>query len=268
MNTRIIVIGSSVIAAALAVGATSLGVAAAGTTSTHSAVGASRGQIVVIDATQDKDSAVNALKLFRDASDRSFTPTGAPVYSNTSWAPAQGTIPDKSGNYPVAPSVSGGEPGSGSVTTNTIDVSHESNSSWSLGGSIEESVGFNLMDIVDVELSAKFTANHTWENGFRDFQSIEVTADEGKTVWVESSNSDATYTGNFAFNAGGIHYEVDNVSFTQPVSDDQSGDSINSTMYKVVEVDSSAIHVTPSQAGHTNAIDSLPKLQQYIAAGH
>jgi hypothetical protein len=264
MNKRIVITVGGVVTAALAVGATSLGIAAASTTSTA----ASRGQLVVIDARSDQASAIEALKLYKDAADRSFTPTGTPTFSNTDWGPAQARKANPDGRFPIAPSVSGGEPGSDTKTTETIDVSHEATSGWSLGGSLEASLGMDLLGAVDAEVSTKFTANHTWETGFRDYQSIEVTADPGKTVWVEMSNSEETFTGNFTFAANGIRYEVDNVSFTEPVSDDQSGDSIDSTTYKVVEVDSSSINVSPSQAGHENAITALPKLQQYIAAGH
>lgn len=261
MNKRIVVLAGSVLAAAVAIGATSLSVADASTTATS----ASPGQLVVIDATKDKDAAVQALTLYKDATDRSFTPTGAPTFSSTDWKAAQGGTANPDGKFPIAPSVSGGKT---KGTGLTIDVSHEATSGWSLGGSIEASVGFDLAGVVDAEVSTKFTANHTWESGFRDYQSIKVTADPGKTVWIESSNSEETFSGTFTFAANGIRYEVDNVSFTEPVSADQSGDSINSTTYKVMEMDSSSIGVKPNQTGHANAISSLPKLQQQIATGH
>lgn len=59
-----------------------------------------------------------------------------------------------------ASSVSGNAK-TGQSMTQRINVTHETSSSWSLGGSIEQSVGFDLVEAVDAEMSVKLTANHS-----------------------------------------------------------------------------------------------------------
>jgi len=220
---------------------------------------ATPGQMVVIDAPTDKGQAVSALKLFESATDRSFTPSAAPQYQQTKWAPvtdANGDTSSVSGNARTGQSI-----------TQKIDVTHETSSSWSLGGSIEQSVGFDLVEAVDAEVSVKLTANHTWDSSTSDSQGIYVTAKPGKTVWIEAATGMASYTGDFAFTSDGVHYVVKNVTITQPAAPD--ADSLATTSYRVMQVDSATQAGLPADTtGGVAPINSLPVLQNYIDQGH
>jgi hypothetical protein len=221
---------------------------------------AAPGQMVVIDAATDKGQAVSALKLFESATDRSFTPSAAPQYQQTTWAP----VTDADGQ--PASSVSGNAK-TGQSMTQRINVTHETSSSWSLGGSIEQSVGFDLVEAVDAEMSVKLTANHSWESSSSDSQGIWVTAKPGKTVWIEAATSMASYTGDFAFTSNGMHYLVKNVTITQPAAPD--ADAFASTSYRVMQVDSVSQAGLPADTtGGVTPINSLPALQNYIGQGH
>jgi hypothetical protein len=256
MNTRSILIAGAGLAAAATIGATTLGVAAANTSNVG---GASAGQMLVIDARTDQAAAVAALSLYQGASNRSFTPTSTPDFAQAKWAPVTG--PDGQAAGSVTGNAKTGQKMEGIVTS-----SHQESSSWSLGGSIEASVGFDLAGVVDVELSAKFTASHTWESSYTDSQSIWVTADPGKTVWVEVADNTVTYTGNFAFDAAGVHYEVDNVTITQPGSPE--GGAINSAIYRVREAASTKLGLPANTTGGRIPLSSLPRFKQYLAASH
>lgn len=221
---------------------------------------AAPGQMVVIDAAADKGQAVSALKLYGSATDRSFTPSAAPQYQQTTWTPV------KDLNGQPAPSVSGNAK-SGQPITERLDIKHETSSSWSLGGSIEQSVGFDLVEAVDAEVSVKLTANHTWESSTSDSQGIWVTAEPGKTVWIEAATSMASYTGDFAFTSHGVHYVVKNVTITQPAAPD--ADAFATTSYRVMQVDSATQAGLPADTtGGVTPINSLPALQNYIGQGH
>lgn len=256
MNTRKIVIAGAGLAAAAVIGATTLGVAAA---STSNVGGAAAGQMLVIDARTDQADAVAALSLYQGATNRSFTPTTAPDFAQAKWAPVTGP------NGQLAGSVTGNAK-TGQKATQIVETAHEESSSWSLGGSVEASVGFDLAGLVDVELSAKFTANHTWESSYKDSQQIWVTADPGKTVWIEVADNTVAYTGNFAFDAAGVHYEVDNVTITQPGSPE--GGAINSALYRVREVPSTQLGLPANTTGGLIPLGSLPRMKQVLAASH
>ena len=258
MNVRKIAIIATATAIVAGIGAASIGVATAGTTSTR-ALDAAPGQITVINAATDPQGAVEALKLYDDATDRSFTPTGTPTYSQTKWGP----VTDMDGN--PAPVVIGNSKTKQSVTER-LEIKHETSSSWSLGGSIETSMGFDLAELVDAELSVKFTANHTWESSSADTQGIWVTAIPGKTVWIEASTSTASYTGNFEFTSNGARYEVDNVTITQPAA--PTTDAMAVTNYRVMEVNSGQIGLPANTTGGLKALNALPRLGAYIADGH
>ena len=257
MNIRRISTFGLGLALAAAIGGASIGVANAGT----AAIPSAPGQVVVINAATDKDSAIDALKLYQNATDRTFVPdSAAPTYGQSDWAP----VKDKDGQ--TAPSVTGNAK-TGQSATERLDVKHETESSWSLGGSIEMSVGFDLAKTVDAELSVKFTANHTWTSSTTDSEGIWVTANPGKTVWIEASASTASYTGNFFFTSGGTRYEVDNVTITQPAAADS--DQLSATSYRVMQVDSATQAGLPADTtGGVKSIDSLPKLAQFIGSGH
>lgn len=238
--------------AAVAIGtlaATSIGIAEAAT-------GSAPGQMVVIDATADPAGASTALKLYGGASNATFTPSAAPVYSSTGWSP----VYDATGQ--PAPTVSGGT----TAVSETILISHDHDTSWSVGGSLEVSAGFDLLESVDAELSAKITANHTWTASDGDGQSIKITALPGKTVWLEENVSTATITGTFTFDVNGTRYEVENVTITQPAS--PATGTKAAAAYRVMEQPSGAIGLPANTAGGLKPISSLPKLQDYIANGH
>ena len=217
------------------------------------------GQVVIIDAAADPDAAKDALTLYHGASNTAFTPTAAPVYSVTDWAP----VLDKTGNQAMAVS---GNARTGQQLTQTLEVTHDQDASWSLGGSIEASVGFDLLAAVDADLSTKFTAGHTWEGTESDNESIEVTALGGKTVWIEANNSTATITGDFTFDVNGIHYDVENVSITQPASEARGTEA--ATSYRVMELSSRGAGLPADTAGGIKPINALPKLKSHIVKGH
>jgi hypothetical protein len=258
MNIRKTAIIGTGIAMVAGLGAASIGVAAA-SPGAKRALDTTPGQITVINAATDPQGAVDALKLYEDATDRSFTPTGTPSYSQTKW----GVVTDMDGN--PAPVVIGNSKTKQSVTER-LEVKHETSSSWSLGGSIETTMGFDLAEVVDAELSVKFTANHTWESSSADTQGIWVTALPGKAVWIEASTSTASYTGNFEFTSGGARYEVDNVTITQPAS--PTTDAMAVTNYRVMETNSKTAGVPADTTGGLTTLNALPRLGAYIAAGH
>jgi hypothetical protein len=138
---------------------------------------------------------------------------------------------------------------------------------WLIDGKgAAEKRGFDLAELVDAELSVKFTANHTWESSSADSQGIWVTAKPGKTVWIEASTSTASYTGDFAFASNGARYEVDNVTITQPAS--PTTDAMAVTNYRVMEVNSTDVGVPANLKGGLARLNALPRLSRYIAAGH
>ena len=214
-----------------------------------------RGNVVVIDSTKQPDEAKAAMDLYGKATDRSFLPTADPTYSQTAWGP----ILDEN-KQPVG-SVTGTEKG-GQMKQKLMFV-HTQQSSWSLGGSVETSAGFDLAEAIDAEMSVKLSASHKWESETSDKTGIWVTANPGKTVWVEVASTMGSYTGDFAFTADGVRYVVKNVTITQPAAPD--ADSSASTVYRVLQLNSGTIKAT--KAGVT-PMNQLPLLQKYIAEGH
>ncbi|TWP32860.1 hypothetical protein [Leekyejoonella antrihumi] len=222
-------------------------------------ISASPGQVVTIDGATDPADAIEALKKYQDATDRSFIPTADPTFAHSSWAP----VDDETGQE--APSVST-DPGAQHPTAEMLTVAHQETSSWSLGGSVQETVGFNLAGIISQELSVKFTQKQTWTSDTTNNQSITIQAAPGKTVWIEASTGTASYTGNFVFTAGGVRYQVNNVTITQPGSADV--DAMSNTSYRVEEVNNTTAGVSPTAASGKKAISKLPKLRAYINHGH
>lgn len=215
------------------------------------------GSLVIIDAKADPKGATDAMTLYGGASNATFTPTAAPVYAQTGWSP----VYDSEGE--LASSVTG-KPDQ--PMQETVTVSHAHNSSWSLGTSLTTTAGFSVLDAVNSELSATFTAKHTWSAADGDGQSITITAEPGKTVWLEENVSTAKITGNFTFDANRTHYEVDNVSITQPAS--EATGTKAAAAYRVMEQPSASLGIPSDTAGGLIPISSIPKLQQYIAQGH
>jgi hypothetical protein len=256
---KMVLVGLAAAAALTAVGASVGTVQATSLAAAAPALSASPGQLVTIDAKTDPTDALDALKLYEDATDRSFTPTTDPTFAQTKWSP----VTDLNGT--PAPSVTGNAQ-TGQAVTERLDVKHENSASWSIGGSVENSIGFDLAGIVDVELSMKFTASHTWESSTTDSEGIWVTALPGKTVWIEAANSTATFTGNFAFTSDGVRYLVNNVTITQPASPDT--DTMTSTTYRVMEVNSASLGLPRDTTGGFTPLQELPKLQKLIGSGH
>ena len=250
ISRRIITVAISA-AAAAAIAATSVGVAEAAGPSTVTSSPAK--SLVIIDASADNTDALAAMKLASGASDLQFTATTAPTFATTGWKP----VLDGKGH--LAPAVTGGNKNN---VTQTMTVTHEETNSWSLGGSVEASVGFNLLDVVDAELSAKFTANHTWTTATADSQTIEVTAKTGKTVWIEASNSTATYTGNFTFSVNGSSYEINNVTITQPATNNTGTEA--AAAYEVEEMSNADLGIPANTKGGLTPINALPRLRQII----
>ncbi len=226
---------------------------------------------IVIDAATDPADAKVALTGYKAATNQQFNITSGPTYSQTPYS----LVKLDDGSY--APSVTG-NPNSddpacqkdktkdcGQPVNEILAVDHENSASWSLGGSVEGSVGYDLADIVDAEVSDKLATTNTWESKTTDSQELWVTAEPGKTVWIEASNQVVTFTGDFAFtDPYGRNYEVDNVTITQPASAD--GDRFTSTTYKVEQVDSTIDAGVPAGSnGGRKPISQLPALQRYIA---
>ena len=256
-STRRMIATAGLSAIALAtIAGTGLGVAHAAGLGTGAA---SVGQTIVIDSNTNPTGAVQALKMYPQAANQAFTPTSQPVFAQTNWS----AVTDENGNPAAAVT---GNASTGQSVTETLGVTHSQGSSWSLGGSIEASVGFDLLDTVDAEVSTTFTASHTWESDESDSESITVTAKPGKTVWIEASNSTATFTGTFNFDINGVHYEVENVTMTQAAATD--ADSMAATTYKVMEINSLSAGLPSNTTGGLRSMASLPKLRSYIASGH
>ena len=242
---------SAAVLAALA--GTGVGIAAAATASSNPTT------VKIIDAKTDPAAAQAALALYSGATNTDFTPTSAPVYSSTGW----GTVYDADGQ--AAQSVTGNAQ-TGQSVSESITVSHEQGSSWSLGGSLEISGGVNILDVVDAELSATVTANHTWDSSDSDGQTIRITAVPGQTVWLESNISTGTVTGNFTFDVNGTRYEVDDVTITQPASP-VTGTKAASA-YRVMQRTATEVGLPANTAGGLHPINTLPLLKDYIAQGN
>ena len=256
---RMATLGIAILAAG-AIGMTLVGVASATAhTAPQTTAANGAGQLIMIDAATDKDAAIDALKLYPDATHRSFTPYGDPSYAQTGWTP----VTDENG-HPI-PSITGNAK-TGQKITERLTISHEESSSYSLGGSVETSVGFDLAGVVDAELSLKFTGNHTWSSSASDSQGIWITADPGKTVWIEASSSTATYSGDFQFDSDGNHYLVKNVKITQPAA--PAAANVSPINYRIMQVNSTVTGQAADTTGGLKAINALPGLQSYINNGH
>lgn len=224
-------------------------------------ISADPGSLVTIDASNpaNKADAETALALYAQpgATDRSFDPTSDPTYNETGWTNAL----DPTGAELA--SVTGDE-ANGTETSESLEASHTETSSVTVGGSVEVSVGAEVADIVDVELSAKFTASHTWEAESNSSQEIDVTADPGKTVWIQTSTNLGTITGNISFTINDVHYQVNNVTITQPVSDLVQGAAV--TNYRVMEIDNSKLGLPKDTPGGKNLVKNTPQVKAATAA--
>jgi hypothetical protein len=233
-------------------------IATGGLAAAHAATtGAAAGSLIIIDAKTDPGSAADAMKLYGGASDATFTPTGAPVYAQTGWGPVYDA------DNQLAPAVTG-QPNQ--PMQESVAISHVHNTSWSLGTSLTTTVGFSVLDAVNSELSATFTAKHTWSASDGDGQTITATAIPGMTVWIEENVSTATITGDFTFDVNGTHYEVDHVSITEPAS--ATTGTKAAAAYRVMQQSSTSLGLPADTAGGVMPINSIPKLRGYIAQGH
>lgn len=256
MNTRrIITIGAMLVTAA-GLTAASMGVAAAATNTTLADDNA-----IVINAAVDPTDAQQALAGYQAATNQQFTITAGPTYSHTPFA----LVTNQDGT--PAASVTGNAKTHQSVEE-ILSVEHQDSASWSIGGSVEASVGYDLAGIVDAEVSGKISTTDSWESSSTDSQDVWVTALPGKTVWIEASNQVVSFTGTFTFtDPYGRNYEIDNVTITQPAS--PNGDRFAGTTYKVEEVNSTVGAGLPADTtGGMKPINELPVLQDHIAAQH
>lgn len=228
---------------------TGLGVAHATGTSD-----AAPGEVVVIDGNTNPAGAKAALDLYGTSTDASFTPTVQPTYTTVDFHRAVG--PD---NAPLPVVIGDGKTAQGLV------VSHQETNTWSLGGSVQVSLGFDLLGAIDASVSEKFTGSHSWTTGTSDSETVSITPALGKTAWLEVQDSNVTFTGDFDFTANGIRYNVDNVTITQSAA--PGLDTNSAATYRVEEMDTKN---TGAPNGLTGKVDlaKLPKLQAYISAGH
>ena len=262
MKIRKVAIIALTVAAAGAIGLTTVGVASASADSQPAPGGS--GKLVLIDAATDKQGALDALAFMNPAKDGdkatnvSFDPYASPTYNSSDWSVAT------DGDSPL-PSVTGDAAGGNDVDA-TIKFTHEENSSYSLGGSLETEVGFNLAGVVDAGLSVKISAGHTWESAVKTGEELWVTAKPGKTVWVEQSTTTATISGQFQFNYQGNEYVIKNVSITQPSSKVAAG--VPTVNYRVEEMSSTKAGAAANTVGGVKPITELPGLMHYIGQGH
>jgi hypothetical protein len=260
MNIRTIARMGTAILAAGVIGTFAVGMAQADSTAVdpNAGVVAGSGHLVVIDATTDKDAAVNLLTHYKDAPDHTFIPNGQPTFGTSDWQPA--TFADgKTGIPGVA----------GSATDKIsleLSVKHTESSSVKIGGSVETSFGYDLAGVVDTELSFKFSGGHTWDSSTSDTAQIWATAMPNKAVWIEASTSTATFTGDFRFSYGGNEYLVKNVTITQPAAPTVGGQAV--TNYRVMEADMNAVNVPTNLRGGLFNVNDAPQLKSYIAGGH
>ncbi len=184
-------------------------------------VSAASASATVIDAVKDPAGAKAAMALFDDATNKSFTNTTDPTFSTTGWTVAPGGLAEQN-NAPVG----------GSLEPEEYSVSNATTSSWSLGGSIGAKMGGGI-GFAEASVSLKLSASHTWGTTTADTVVIDTEVAPQQVVWVEESDTDATYTGTYSFTANGTNYQIANVTITTPVSKDNN--PLTSVNYRIVQ---------------------------------
>ncbi len=222
-SRRTRVVAAALIFAGITGGSLALAGGSAGATTTLAPhmLAAAAAPVTVINAVEQKDAAIAAMQLFDDATNKSFTATTDPTYNTTGWAVAPGGMAEENdAKAGAAP-----EP-------ETYTVTNATNSSWSLGGSIGVKMGGGI-GFAEASVSLKLSASHTWGTSTADTVEIDAAVDPGQMVWVQESQTNATYTGTYSFTANGINYEVTNVTITTPISAD--GNPLTAVNYRIVQ---------------------------------
>ena len=221
-SRRTRVVAAALIFAGITGGSLALaGSAGATTTLAPHVVAAAAAPVTVINAVQQPTEAANAMQLFDDATNKAFTVTTDPVYNTTGWAVAQGSIAEENdGKAGAAPEAE------------KYYVTNATNSSWSLGGSIGVKMGGGI-GFAEASVSLKLSASHTWGTSIADTVEIDAAVDAGEMVWIEESQTNATYTGTYSFTANGTNYEITNVTITTPMSAD--GNPLTAINYRIVQ---------------------------------
>ncbi len=260
---RITTIGLAVLAAG-AIAATATGLASAAEQAS-----ATPGTVVIVDAQSDPQAAKDAMSHFPMGEEEvakdhaTFIPTTDPTYGASGWKIAQ--YRDRNGNLVDVPAIIGGSAAQGLKVT----TEHTEEFSATVGGSIELSRGFNLVGVVDAEVSVKFTASHTWSNEAATSQGIWFHAAPGKTVVLMARDSTATFSGTFQWKSDGVGYVVKNVEITQPAAAANSANGTSPTNYLIKEYNTA--QVAPAALASKNsiaAVNSLPKLQELVNTVH
>jgi hypothetical protein len=157
---------------------------------------------VVIDANADPKGAAAAMALFPNATDKTYSATANPIYSRTDQAVVSDSY-ETPNNFPHP-------------TVGHLSVAHEYSSSWSLGGSVGAETTLSALGFANASVSVTFTANHEWVTSHSDAQDISVPVDPGYISHIEGYTGTVTFTGDYAFTANGVTYQVNNVTITEP----------------------------------------------------
>lgn len=232
------------------------GFAMAGVAAGSIAYAAGDGNTVTIDAAKDPTAAANAMKLFPDATDKSFTATGNPAYSQTGWELASSS------------SINNPPSGNGNVTQ-TVEATHTAGSSLSIGGSLEASTTLSALGFASAKVSVKFSAEHQWTTEHSDSEEVKATAIPGKVVWVVASHRESSFTGDYTFTANGTTYHVNNIIITMPAPA-AGGDTSSGTTYMAVERNYGSVYNLTAMTSHglpTGAVPiaKTPKLAKITA---
>jgi len=70
--------------------------------------------------------------------------------------------------------------------------------------------------VADYPADLKYTAEHEWVTSHSDSQSVSALIDPGYIDWIEGYTREVTFTGDYAFTANGVNYQVNNVTITEP----------------------------------------------------
>ena len=243
-STRTRIIAAALIFAGITGGSLALPGTAGATTTRTTHTLAAAAPVTVINAVQDKQGAIDAMKLFEldTTTNKSFATTTDPVFNTTGWAVAPGGLAEEND------AGVGGDP-----EPVTYSVSNAVDSSWSLGGSVGFKVGGGV-GFAQASVSLTLSASHTWGTTTGDAIEIDASVDPQKMVWVLESQTIATYTGTYSFTANGTNYQVTNVTITTPVSNSKDPNPLTATNYRIVQAPISQVaHQLGQTPGALNA---------------
>ena len=152
---------------------------------------------VDIDAATDPGGAAQAMQLWPNATNTNFTATSNPIYTSTQ---PQGIT----NAYQIPPNLP--------AESTSFEVDQTNSSSWSLGGSVGGKTTLSALGFANASVSVTFTASHQWTTSQTNTQIITVEVQPGSESWIEGSQGQATFTGDYAFTAQGTDYTVRNVT--------------------------------------------------------